>query len=125
MLTRFKHSQPDALDQYLRTNFPAISNPNKTTPQQTIIMARFGGFGRRGHAGADTGTTDYGAPAGRSSRAHRLAILANHWLHWSSSIIVLGISAYFIANYSHNTHLVYWITVVSLGSSRDQLIQGH
>ncbi|KAK5202934.1 hypothetical protein LTR41_011324 [Exophiala xenobiotica] len=74
-------------------------------------MARFGGFGRRGDAGADTGTTDYGAPAGRSSRAHRLAILANHWLHWSSSIIVLGISAYFIANYSHNTHLVYWITV--------------
>jgi hypothetical protein len=84
-------------------------------------MAGFGGFGRRGHARGGAGTTDYGAPAGRSNRAHRPAILANHWLHWSSSVIVLGISAYFIANYSHNTHLIYWITIVSFGSLPDQL----
>ncbi|OAP60997.1 hypothetical protein AYL99_06001 [Fonsecaea erecta] len=74
-------------------------------------MAR---FGRRGHAGPVTATTDYGAPAGRSNRTHRPAILANHWLHWISSIIVLGISAYFISKYSHNTHLVYWITIASI-----------
>jgi hypothetical protein len=58
-------------------------------------------------------TNDYGSPAVRSNRLHRPAIFANHALHWVSSIIVLGIAAYFIAKFSHNTHLVYWISVVS------------
>jgi len=76
-------------------------------------MARFGGFGGRNtHAAA--ATNDYGTPAGRSNRAHRPAILANHWLHWISSLIVLGISAYFIAHYSHSTHLVYWVTIAAI-----------
>lgn len=62
----------------------------------------------RGHA-----TNDYGAPAARSSKIHRPLILLNHVLHWISSIIVMSIAAYFIAHYRHNTHLVYWISVVS------------
>jgi len=77
-------------------------------------MAGFGGFAGRGHARGGAATNDYGAPAGRSNRAHRPAILANHGLHWISSVIVLGISAYFIANYGHNTHLIYWITLASI-----------
>ncbi|KIW67519.1 hypothetical protein, variant [Phialophora macrospora] len=80
-------------------------------------MPRFGGFGGRrggGAAVADPVTNDYGSPAGRSNRAHRPAILANHWLHWISSIVVLGISAYFIANYNHNTHLIYWVTIAAI-----------
>jgi len=63
----------------------------------------------RGHA-----TNDYGSPAVRSNRLHRPAILANHAVHWISSIIVLGISAYFIAKFTHNTHLVYWVTVAAI-----------
>jgi len=63
----------------------------------------------RGHA-----TNDYGSPAVRSNRVHRPAIAANHAVHWISSIIVLGIAAYFIAKFSHNTHLVYWVTVAAI-----------
>lgn len=63
----------------------------------------------RGHA-----TDDYGTPTDRSNRAHRPLILANHTLHLISSIIVLGISAYFINKFSHNTHLVYWVTIAAI-----------
>jgi len=63
----------------------------------------------RGHA-----TNDYGTPADRSNRAHRPAILANHLLHWASSLIVLGIAAYFINQFSTNTHLTYWITIAAI-----------
>jgi hypothetical protein len=59
---------------------------------------------------------DYGNPAIRSNRLHRPAILANHALHWASSIIVMSIAAYFIANFPHNTHLRYWISVVSVAA---------
>jgi len=45
---------------------------------------------------------------------HRPAIMANHSLHWISSLIVMSIAAYFIARYSHNTHLVYWVTIASI-----------
>ncbi|EKG16271.1 hypothetical protein MPH_06525 [Macrophomina phaseolina MS6] len=45
---------------------------------------------------------------------HRPAILMNHALHWASSIIVMSIAAYFIARFSHNTHLVYWICVAAI-----------
>jgi len=62
----------------------------------------------RGH------TMNFGAPVNRSNRMHRPAIMANHWLHWISSIIVMSIAAYFIARYSHNTHLVYWVTIASI-----------
>jgi len=57
---------------------------------------------------------DYGTTAGRSNRVHRPAIFANHALHFASSIIVLGIAAYFIHKYSHNTHLVYWISLAAV-----------
>lgn len=76
-------------------------------------MLNFGRFGgRRSAAHDNTPTNDYGTPAGRSHPAHRPAILANHWLHWISSLIVLGISANFIHDYKNDTHLVYWLTIV-------------
>jgi hypothetical protein len=63
----------------------------------------------RGHT-----TNDYGTTVNRSTRWHRPTILANHLLHWISSMIVLGISAYFIHEFSHNAHLIYWVTIVSV-----------
>ncbi|KAI8933800.1 hypothetical protein NX059_009507 [Plenodomus lindquistii] len=59
---------------------------------------------------------DYGAPVteDRSNKLYRPLIMANHVLHWISSIIVLGISAYFIDKFSHNTHLIYWVTVAAI-----------
>jgi len=63
----------------------------------------------RGHT-----TNDYGSTAVRSNRMHRPAILANHALHWVSSVIVMSIAAYFIDKFSHNTHLVYWISVAAI-----------
>lgn len=62
----------------------------------------------RGHT-----TNDYGTAVKQSARWLRPAILANHALHWISSVIVLSIAAYFIDKFSHNTHLVYWVTIVS------------
>jgi len=57
---------------------------------------------------------DYGIPADRSNRIHRPAILANHLLHWVSSLIVLGIAAYFIHHFDANTHLIYWIVIAAI-----------
>jgi len=57
---------------------------------------------------------DYGAPSTHSSKILRPLILANHALHWISSIIVMSIAAYFIAHYRHNTHLRYWISVAAI-----------
>ncbi|KIW20977.1 hypothetical protein PV08_01556 [Exophiala spinifera] len=54
---------------------------------------------------------DYGTRPGQLDRAHRLFTLLNHWLHWSSAIIVMSIAAYFISAYHDNTHLVYWVTI--------------
>ncbi len=62
---------------------------------------------------AGHGASDYGTAAGTSNKMHRPAILANHILHWISSIIVMSIAAYFISAFSHNTHIIYWVTVVS------------
>jgi len=59
-------------------------------------------------------TNDYGSPAVGSNRLHRPAILANLALHWLSTIIILGIAAYFIAKFSHSTHLVYWVSVAAI-----------
>jgi hypothetical protein len=63
------------------------------------------------------GETDYGTATGTSNKMHRPAILANHILHWISSIIVMSIAAYFISAYPNNTHLVYWLSVVSVQHS--------
>lgn len=68
-------------------------------------------FGRRNNAHAAP-TTDYGSPAVRSNRLHRPLLAANHALHLASSLIVLGISAYFINDFTHNTHLRYWVAIV-------------
>jgi CDP-diglyceride synthetase len=57
------------------------------------------------------GASDYGTAAGTSNKMHRPAILANHILHWISSLIVMSIAAYFISAFSHNTHIIYWVTV--------------
>jgi hypothetical protein len=59
-------------------------------------------------------TNDYGTALPRSFGALRLLSLLNNWLHLSSIIIVLGISAYFINSYTHNTHLVYWLTIACI-----------
>jgi len=70
---------------------------------------------RHGHAADKYGTpAPAPAPAARSNRFHRPAILANHALHWLSSIIVLGISAYFIHKFTHNTHLRYWVSIAAI-----------
>lgn len=72
-------------------------------------------FGRRANeAPATAPMNDYGAPAVRSNKLHRPLLAANHALHLISSVIVLGISAYFINKYTHNTHLVYWVALVRL-----------
>lgn len=68
-------------------------------------------FGRRNNAAAAP-ANDYGAPAVRSHKLHRPLLTATHALHIISSIIVLGITAYFIDNYTHNTHLRYWVALV-------------
>ncbi|KAF1349484.1 hypothetical protein EJ07DRAFT_139910 [Lizonia empirigonia] len=70
-------------------------------------------FGRRTNA-APAPATDYGAPAVRSNRLHRPLLAANHALHLISSLIVLGISAYFIHKYTRNTHLVYWVALAAI-----------
>jgi hypothetical protein len=61
-------------------------------------------------------TTDYGAAntAQRSNSLHRPLTLANHVLHWISSLIVMSIAAYLISQYRHNVHMRYWLAVVSL-----------
>lgn len=70
-------------------------------------------FGRKAHTdGTPAPGTDYGTPVARSDNIYRPILIANHALHFSSSIIVLGISAYFINNYTHNTHLRYWVALV-------------
>ncbi|KAJ4366291.1 hypothetical protein N0V83_007927 [Neocucurbitaria cava] len=60
--------------------------------------------------------TDYGAPVDRSDKMHRPLLLANHILHWISSLIVMSIAAYFISKYHsrRNTHLIYWVTIGAL-----------
>ncbi|KAF3002477.1 hypothetical protein E8E13_005524 [Curvularia kusanoi] len=72
-------------------------------------------FGRRNNAHAAP-TTDYGSPAVRSNRLHRPLLAANHALHLASSLIVLGISAYFINDFTHNTHLRYWVAIAAVDS---------
>jgi hypothetical protein len=57
---------------------------------------------------------DYGTTAGSPNKMLRPLILANHVLHWISSLIVMSIAAYFIAHFSHNVHLRYWVAIVSV-----------
>lgn len=59
-------------------------------------------------------SNDYGTEVGRSNRLLRPSILANHVLHWISSVIVMSIAAYFIANYPHNVHLRYWVAIAAI-----------
>ncbi|KAJ4345781.1 uncharacterized protein N0V89_011916 [Didymosphaeria variabile] len=60
-------------------------------------------------------TNDYGTPGpARADRTLRPLLLANHALHFASSVIVLGISGYFIAKFDANTHLRYWIGVAAV-----------
>lgn len=51
---------------------------------------------------------DYGTPSS-THKSTRIALIANHALHFISSVIVLGIASYFIAAYTHTTHLRYWV----------------
>jgi hypothetical protein len=57
-------------------------------------------------------TSDYGAPAAQPNKLLRPLLTANNVLHFISSVIVMSIAAYFIANYNRNTHLVYWVSIV-------------
>ena len=84
-------------------HFPPHAILSKTTrpPKHcTDIMARHN-------------TNDYGTSAGTSNKLHRPIILANHVLHWISALIVMSIAAYFISAFPHNTHLRYWVSIVS------------
>ncbi|KAF2202510.1 hypothetical protein GQ43DRAFT_368984 [Delitschia confertaspora ATCC 74209] len=54
--------------------------------------------------------------AGPDSRILRPAILANHFLHWASSLIVMSIAAYFIAHWRRDQHLIYWVTIAAIDS---------
>ncbi|KAF1832610.1 hypothetical protein BDW02DRAFT_421349 [Decorospora gaudefroyi] len=60
--------------------------------------------------------TDYGAPATNrgSSKMHRLLLLANHILHFISSLIVMSIAAYLIAHFRHNVHMRYWVSLAAI-----------
>jgi hypothetical protein len=60
-----------------------------------------------------TRSTDYGAPTARSDKMYRPLLTATHALHFISSIIVMSIAAYFIAQFGHNAHLRFWVGVVS------------
>ncbi|KAF3032024.1 hypothetical protein E8E12_001055 [Didymella heteroderae] len=72
-------------------------------------------FGRRAHADRTASpANDYGVPTYRSNTLHRPLLAANHTLHISSSVIVLGISAYFINNFTQNTHLRYWVALAAV-----------
>lgn len=82
-----------------------FTNITNTNQHATMV------FGRK-TAPATTPANDYGAPAVRSNKLHRPLLAANHALHTISSLIVLGISAYFINEYTHNTHLRYWVALV-------------
>ncbi|KAH8728315.1 hypothetical protein GQ44DRAFT_757278 [Phaeosphaeriaceae sp. PMI808] len=67
-------------------------------------------------AEATHANTDYGTATPRSNKLHRPLIIANNALHFVSSIIVMSIAAYFIKNYGHNTHLVYWVSIAAIDS---------
>ncbi|KAH3949345.1 hypothetical protein HBI56_103690 [Parastagonospora nodorum] len=61
-----------------------------------------------------TTNSDYGAPTVSANKTSRLLLTATHALHLISSLIVLGIAAYFIANFGHNTHILFWICVAAI-----------
>lgn len=82
---------------------------SKQQHKQQSAMA-FGRSARTDHAPAPG--TDYGTPVLRSNRLHRPLLAANNALHLISSVIVLGISGYFINDFTQNTHLRYWVAVV-------------
>ena len=58
--------------------------------------------------------TDYGTTTPRKNGIMGPLIAANNALHFASSVIVMSIAAYFIAKFPHNTHLVYWVSIVRL-----------
>jgi hypothetical protein len=62
-------------------------------------------------------TNDYGVHIPKPSGLLRISTVANTWLHFSSTVIVLGISAYFINNYTDNTHLVFWLTIACIDTA--------
>lgn len=49
-------------------------------------------------------------PAG----AAKLLVGASHLLTWISSVIVVGITGYFLNNYAHDQHLIYEIVIAAL-----------
>jgi hypothetical protein len=60
-----------------------------------------------------TAATDYGTNPRPTNKLHRPLTLANHVLHWISSLIVMSIAAYLISKYRHNVHMRYWVALVS------------
>ena len=63
---------------------------------------------------ARTTANDYGTPGPVGASKMRPLLTALHALHLISSIIVMSIAAYFIAHWKSNTHLRYWVALVSL-----------
>ena len=62
-------------------------------------------------------TDAYGNTVNRPSGLTRMATILNRWLHFVSVSIVLGIAAYFIAQYTDNTHLVFWLTIACIDAA--------
>jgi hypothetical protein len=70
-------------------------------------------------------TNDYGVHIPKPSSLLRLSTLLTTWLHFSSTVIVLGISAYFINTYTDNTHLVFWLTIACIDTAATLPYLGH
>jgi len=37
-------------------------------------------------------------------------------MQWSSAVIVLGITAYYVDKHSHGTHLIYWLCIAAIST---------
>jgi len=44
----------------------------------------------------------------------RILLAGSHFLTWVSSVIVVGITGYFLKNYAHDEHLIYEIVITAL-----------
>ncbi|KAF2478281.1 uncharacterized protein BDR25DRAFT_9535 [Lindgomyces ingoldianus] len=49
-------------------------------------------------------------PAGTS----RLLLACSHFMTWASSAIVVGITGYFLNDFDHNQHLIFWIVIAAM-----------
>lgn len=46
-------------------------------------------------------------------RVMRPLLLVTRFMQWSSAVIVLGITSYYVHEFPHGAHLTYWLSIVS------------